>query len=310
MWNSYYVDKVPHADNLRGSFWWKDIMKLFDNFRAISFVGQGTGDSFMFWNDNWQIDNSITTMKAKFLGLCSFAINDELSAAAVFDMVDDLPSLFHPPSSCQAVRELEALKAWMLQNPLSLDHDVWSFCWGKNYTAKQFYLQAFKHLTVPKSFSWIWESRCTMNYKVFAWLLLRDRLNMKDMLKRRHWNVAQDDFCVLCPLRAYEDRQHLFFTCNFSQRVWNYLQIQWIVNDNIQVVLAHARRSFGHVFAMEVIMVACRHIWLQRNSKVFRNERPTFSRWKNGFVHDMTLIRFRLKAKHVSSFLTWLDGLP
>ena len=52
VWSSYYVDKVPHADNLRGSFWWKDIMKLVDNFRAISFVSQGTGDSFMFWNDN------------------------------------------------------------------------------------------------------------------------------------------------------------------------------------------------------------------------------------------------------------------
>ena len=231
-------------------------MKLVDNFRVVSFVCQGAGNSFMFWNDSWQMDNCITTMKAKFPRLSSFAVDEELSAAAVYSKLDDLTELFHLPLSPQDFMELEAMKGWMLQNPLSLNNDVWSFCWGKNYTAKQFYLQAFKHLTVPKSFAWIWESSCTMNFKVFAWLLMKDRLNTKDMLKRRHWNVAQDDFCVLCPLRAYEDRQHLFFTYNFSQRVWNYLQIQWIENDNIQVVLAHARRSFGHAFAMEVIMVA------------------------------------------------------
>ena len=140
------------------------------------------------------------------------------------NQVQKLSSLFSLPLSQQAFNELENLQILLENNPPSQDQDVWSYCWGEKYTAGQFYLKVFSSLTVPKTYGWIWETCCTMNYKVFAWLLLRDRLNTKDMLKRRHWNVADNDHCVLCPLRTYEDRQHLFFTCNFSQRVWNYLQ--------------------------------------------------------------------------------------
>lgn len=34
VWN-YYPDGVPHADNLCGSFWWRDIMKLVDLYRNV-----------------------------------------------------------------------------------------------------------------------------------------------------------------------------------------------------------------------------------------------------------------------------------
>lgn len=36
------------------------------------------------------------------------------------------------------------------------------------------------------------------NGKVFAWLLLADRLNMRNMLRRRHYRVANDYTCLLC----------------------------------------------------------------------------------------------------------------
>ena len=222
----------------------------------------------------------------------------------------ELSSLFSLPLSRQAFAELGELQLILHDNPLNADNDVWSFCWGGKYTAKRFYDHIHAHIVVPNAFSWIWQSRCTMNLRVFAWLLLRDRLNTKDLLKRRHWNVTEDYCCVLCPLRVYEDRQHLFFTCNFSQRVWNYLQIEWPAADDIQTTIARAKRSFGHVFFMEVLIVACRHIWLQRNGAVFRNERPTFGKWKGGFVHDMTLLRYRIRPKHVDSLMAWLEALP
>ena len=36
IWNTYYADKVPHATNPVGSFWWHDILKLTPVFRGIS----------------------------------------------------------------------------------------------------------------------------------------------------------------------------------------------------------------------------------------------------------------------------------
>jgi hypothetical protein len=40
------------------------------------------------------------------------------------------------------------------------------------------------------------------------------------------------------------------------------LQIEWAGNDGIQSIVATARASFGKPFFMEVVVTACRHIWL------------------------------------------------
>jgi hypothetical protein len=122
--------------------------------------------------------------------------------------------------------------------------------------------------------------------------------------------VTDDTHCELCPIRAYEDRTHLFFQCNFSTRIWNYLQIEWIHHDDLQVVVATARQRFHKPFFMEVVVVACWNIWLIRNAKIFQNERPTFTRWKCKFVHDMTLLQHRIKQKYKVELLDWIESLP
>ena len=38
IWSSYYQAKVPHLAAPRGSFWWKDILKLQSVFRELSIV--------------------------------------------------------------------------------------------------------------------------------------------------------------------------------------------------------------------------------------------------------------------------------
>jgi hypothetical protein len=87
-----------------------------------------------------------------------------------------------------------------------------------------------------------------MKHKFFAWLLLDDRLNIRDMLKRRHWNVTENTHCELCFARAYEDKMHLFFECNFSQRVWTYLQIDWLHGQDMQTTALRARKDFAKPF--------------------------------------------------------------
>lgn len=63
-----------------------------------------------------------------------------------------------------------------------------------------------------------------MKIKVFLWLLLADRLNTRDMLHRRHYNIGSDLNCLLCG-GARETVEHLFFDCPFSVSCWNKLQI-------------------------------------------------------------------------------------
>ena len=48
LWDSYYDGVVPHATVLCGSFWWKDIFKLADNYRVVASVSVNKGDSVLF----------------------------------------------------------------------------------------------------------------------------------------------------------------------------------------------------------------------------------------------------------------------
>jgi hypothetical protein len=98
-----------------------------------------------------------------------------------------------------------------------------------------------------------------MKTKTFAWLILSDRLNTRDLLQRRHWHVSDDTHCVLCPLKCYEDMIHMFFNAISAVSIWNYLQINWNGNgdSDLHEVIADARRSFGHSFFMEVLITTC-----------------------------------------------------
>jgi hypothetical protein len=99
----------------------------------------------------------------------------------------------------------------------------------------------------------------------FAWLILHDRINTKDMLIRRHWNVWNNSDCVLCAARFWEDWSHLFFECNLSVRIWNYLKS---VGVEVQALKCwNMPRSFfsGPCFT-EIVILACWNIWKQRNN--------------------------------------------
>ena len=158
--------------------------------------------------------------------------------------------------------------------------DVW-FLQGstKEYKPKMFYSHTFVSEYLNPLTTSIRKSSCTMKIKVFAWMLIMDRLNTKDTVERRHWHLDDGVTCVLCPLQARETRDHLFFNSNFSVRVWNYLQIDWSAGDSMTDLVIQARRSFDKPFFTEVVFIACWNIWIIRNAKVFRSERASFNKW-------------------------------
>ena len=170
------------------------------------------------------------------------------------------------------------------------------------------YKQNFKHIDKHAPSCWIWRSKCQSKHKFFAWLLLHDRLNTRDMILRRKWNVTDTYDCVLCTEHLHEDWRHLFFNCVFSTRVWIYLQIPWRPGNQAASLLA-AKKAFGGPCFTKVVILACWAIWKQRNGWIFKNIRPTFRGWKAVFFHEVTLLKFRVKSETAPSFSSWLDNL-
>ena len=302
----YYGNEVPHTANLCGSFWWRDIMKLQQQYRHICSVKVVTGSSVLFWEDTW---NGVH-LRAEYPRLYSYALDKQLSVKDVL-LTADIVDLFYLPLSQQAYEELQ-----LLQGKLNTVHiqatgkDVWQTVWpGGKFTSSRYYHHCFKHITASTIYKWIWGSFLMLRIKVFAWLMVSDRLNTRDMLRRRHWNVTDELHCVLCPGHVVEDWTHLFFTCNFSIRIWNYLQIEWQEDNTFEGVFHRTRRRFDKPFFTEVVVLASWHIWKQRNEAIFQGVMPTFRGWKRAFIHDATLHVHRVKAKHLDSFSQWIETL-
>ncbi|PNT60822.1 hypothetical protein BRADI_5g05911v3, partial [Brachypodium distachyon] len=124
-----------------------------------------------------------------------------------------------------------------------------------------------------------------------------------------HWLRDDDDRCVLCNAGVLEDWQHLFFTCNFSRRIWSFLQIYWRSGPSVDIVVQRAMSSFGQPFLLEVTAFACWHIWKQRNGLIFEGIIPSFRLRRAVFVHDLSLLGHRFKPGLAPRLAAWLESL-
>jgi hypothetical protein len=125
--------------------------------------------------------------------------------------------------------------------------------------------------------------------KFFVWLFLLDRLNTKDMLFRRHFKMQTNSLCVLCKSGAVETIEHLFFDCDFAQRCWSKLSINWSPDAEIQERILNTRSAVGLPFFMEIFNLAAWELWKIRNRMISYGVRPSFNRWIHNFKAEASL---------------------
>ena len=66
IWDSYYYEGVPQGTNGCGSFWWRDICKVMQNLRDCSWVQINEGHTALFWSDNWNLGNEVSSLQTRF----------------------------------------------------------------------------------------------------------------------------------------------------------------------------------------------------------------------------------------------------
>jgi hypothetical protein len=91
--------------------------------------------------------------------------------------------------------------------------------------------------------------------KFFYWLLFSDRLNTRNMLKRRHFNIGTDFSCPLCDSPPEGTLEHLFFHCSFSTSCWQELGWAWQPRDRLELVERAKTLNSSPMF-MEIFMIA------------------------------------------------------
>jgi hypothetical protein len=100
-----------------------------------------------------------------------------------------------------------------------------------NDHTKKVYRAITKPHAAPAPYKWIWKSCCLPKQKFFFWLLLQDRLNTKELVRRKNFYV-KSKYCVSCDEQVEESMIHLFFSCDYSQKFWWKIGEEWNVDLN------------------------------------------------------------------------------
>jgi hypothetical protein len=97
IWQKYYLSSVLHLAREKGSFWWKDILRLHIHYRGIAVCSPVIGDTVGFWEDliNGQLHADL------FPNLLAFA-KDSCVSLSKLKNAENLLDFFRLPMSRQA----------------------------------------------------------------------------------------------------------------------------------------------------------------------------------------------------------------
>ncbi|WVZ51719.1 hypothetical protein U9M48_002834, partial [Paspalum notatum var. saurae] len=187
----------------------------------------------------------------------------------------DLLDVFHLPMSEEAFEQLQAFYDDLQE--LTLDHDRWSYIWNSNnFTSSKAYKHMTGHRPTHPAFKWLWKSCCLKKHKVFFWLLLKDRLNTRNLLRRKSM-VLPSYNCVFCGDSVEETFHHLFIECPFCQDCWQQLHLVFDPSEEHMEIFNSLKVQLNVPFFMKIIVLQCWAIWNERNNFIFRGIPPSSS---------------------------------
>jgi zinc-binding in reverse transcriptase len=138
--------------------------------------------------------------------------------------------------------------------------------WSSSFSVKSIYSVCNNPGVTSMHFVELWSLCIPAKVKYFLWLLMHNRLNMADNLRKKGWPAT--DKCALCSSRMEESAQHIFLECTFT-RV--------IVQRTLGPTIA-AARSLALVWQLARSNDRLRpwasatwELWKERNARIFQN---------------------------------------
>ena len=251
----------------KGSFCWRDNLNLLELYKRFSFPQILSGSTSLLWHDKW--NNLHQPLASTAPELFSFAINKLITIQHACNE-QDLASLFQLPLSSTAFMQYQELQNNIQDLEVHIDgNGQWMYTWGNgNFAAKKIYRNLTHHEALHPAYKWLWKCFCQPKHKVFFWLLLKDRLSTRNVLRRR--NMELDTYsCALCNSLAEETLEHLFLECPFAAICWNIIQVQIPLQSSLPEIFQQIKDQLDNAFFMESIILLCWVIWTERNDLIF-----------------------------------------
>ena len=305
IWEKYYSnDKLPNHTK-KGSFWWRDNLKLLQKFKSLTTVKTEDGKTCLFWMDTWQQQPLADSVPE----LYSFAKNKAISIQKALQY-EDFSDMFHLPLSQTALNQLLQVQNDASSIVLTESKDKWGFIWGSMlFSSARIYEELVQHPAVHPAFRWIWKSPCQPKHKVFFWLILNDRLSTRNILRRRNMTLQSYD-CVLCNDASEECLDHLFLNCSFAKQCWEViLQVDIQQNSTFPSILPFIRDALQSEFHMVATILLCWSIWSARNDWIFKGMHPDEASCRRVFFKELNLVSLRVKPSANDRFHSWMQNI-
>jgi len=233
--------------------------------------------------------------------------NKSISLSKALDTVDNI-NLFSLPMSIEAFNQFQDFQLELSALALNQLNDNWSYIWGSTlFSSSKAYRSLAGHSQVEPIFRWLWKTSCQGKHKFFFWLILKDRLSTRDMIRRRGMHL--DDYhCVLCQQSTEESTMHLLFYCPFAKDCWNLVNFQF--TDHLSVLETfQAWNSLLKVkFSLDLFTLFCWGIWMVRNNVIFRSKNPTVDGGKRYVTSEAPLLLHRAKTRIVPLLESWINS--
>ena len=120
--------------------------------------------------------------------------------------------------------------------------------------------------------------------------------------------ILQSYSCATLNCQQEETLFHLFWSCPFAAECWDSICPQRSRNLSVLEAFTDIKEKIQKPFAMDIIILAAWSIWIIRNNKVFKNERPSFAAWKAIYLQELRMVAHRMKKKHADTFKEWLQS--
>ncbi|KAI5017913.1 hypothetical protein ZWY2020_042801 [Hordeum vulgare] len=191
-----------------------------DLFNASTTVTLGNGATASFWHCSW---TGTDTLKTTFPSLFKHSRRKHRTVQEALRNNTWLADLAHG-SNAHLWEEAIRLHRWLQDRNFQLhvetaDTITWNLEASQTYSARSAYKAQFQGMMKSDFKKIIWKTWAPPRLKIFAWLLLRDRLWCNDRLQRRGWPNGY--FCQLC-LRNLETSTHLFWECPMALQIWTH----------------------------------------------------------------------------------------
>jgi hypothetical protein len=184
------------------------------------------------------------------------------------------------------------------------EYDTWNILNNTKYYTKTLYSELMAR---RQSQSWKYGNHVVyLDTKFFAWLLLYNRLNTKEMMKKKNFYLEYND-CILCDTCHEETVTHLFFEYSFSQSFWWGIGMEWNSDYDIYNMILDAKHRYLCPFHMEIRITSYWRLWGIRGDfwlpLTAIDDEMGGMRWRRGSSVKEGNVGFLQRERKVTHFL-------